>query len=518
MIEKGPSSTAGDLLGLLVTELGLSVRSENVLRKIGIKNIGVLALVDEAVMLSWRNFGKKSLRELKEKLESLGLSLGMSADELEQLSHGGLTGDLAAQVSQSRWEKIQADWPNRSQEIRDNVDLASLAKMVAFDFPDNFSRVLACDIVALEYSALVTFLKASGGEVRLLRMFESVLLRKSPADILNRWRVPLDYPVSITWFSARVIIFCEKRNITTIGKLISYCLEYGDRGLLSQRNLGRRSVGEINAFLTAIKKCDTEATRLWIPLARECSGLSLSSAVSRQVASLNPKNRRMMHRRFVIGMTLEESAESEKLTRERTRQIERDSLIGPLKQLMDWFVIDQQILMQKWIHGEPLSSALGPFQNRDDETLAIGAIISIFEEHPQGVAAKLERDLMLNSLLKKLLNSWGFQHTGVDLQGFLDREIPGNLHTAFSELLFNRPGIAIDHGSGRVTPERGSLRRLVTGILAAEDVPMPVSRLLALLHGSPFHGDVTKEKLLRNYRGWLERHQDLPQDKIIWDE
>ena len=133
MIVKGQSTTAVDLLGLPVTELGLSVRSENVLRKIGIKNIGVLVLVDEAVMLSWRNFGKKSLRELKEKLESLGLLLGMSAVELEQLSHGGLTGDLATQVSKTRWEKIQADWPNRSQEIRDNVDLASLAKIVSFD-------------------------------------------------------------------------------------------------------------------------------------------------------------------------------------------------------------------------------------------------------------------------------------------------------------------------------------------------------------------------------------------------
>jgi DNA-directed RNA polymerase subunit alpha len=47
--------------------------------------VGQLAMKSEAEMLKYRNFGKKSLNEIKEKLTALGLSLGMTfdADALE---------------------------------------------------------------------------------------------------------------------------------------------------------------------------------------------------------------------------------------------------------------------------------------------------------------------------------------------------------------------------------------------------------------------------------------------------
>ena len=46
-----------------------------------ITTVGELAMKTEQEMLKYRNFGKKSLNEIKEKLEALGLSLGMKFDE-----------------------------------------------------------------------------------------------------------------------------------------------------------------------------------------------------------------------------------------------------------------------------------------------------------------------------------------------------------------------------------------------------------------------------------------------------
>jgi DNA-directed RNA polymerase subunit alpha len=43
--------------------------------------VGELIMKSEAEMLKYRNFGKKSLNEIKEKLEEIGLSLGMKVDE-----------------------------------------------------------------------------------------------------------------------------------------------------------------------------------------------------------------------------------------------------------------------------------------------------------------------------------------------------------------------------------------------------------------------------------------------------
>ncbi|MSU61454.1 MAG: DNA-directed RNA polymerase subunit alpha [Pedosphaera sp.] len=68
------------LLNMSVNEIELSVRAANCLNNANITTVGQLAMKTEAEMLKYRNFGKKSLNEIKEKLTSLGLTLGMNID------------------------------------------------------------------------------------------------------------------------------------------------------------------------------------------------------------------------------------------------------------------------------------------------------------------------------------------------------------------------------------------------------------------------------------------------------
>jgi DNA-directed RNA polymerase subunit alpha len=65
------------LLNMSVNEIELSVRAANCLNNANITTVGQLAMKTEAEMLKYRNFGKKSLNEIKDKLLQLGLSLGM---------------------------------------------------------------------------------------------------------------------------------------------------------------------------------------------------------------------------------------------------------------------------------------------------------------------------------------------------------------------------------------------------------------------------------------------------------
>lgn len=64
-----------------VDSLDLSVRAMNCLNNANIKLIGELCMKTETRMLKYRNFGKKSLDEIKEKLESMNLGLGMTFSE-----------------------------------------------------------------------------------------------------------------------------------------------------------------------------------------------------------------------------------------------------------------------------------------------------------------------------------------------------------------------------------------------------------------------------------------------------
>ncbi len=68
-----------------VEELELSVRSYNCLQKANIKTIRELVTKTDSEMLKTRNFGRKSLNEIKQILGEMGLSLGMSEDDIKHL-------------------------------------------------------------------------------------------------------------------------------------------------------------------------------------------------------------------------------------------------------------------------------------------------------------------------------------------------------------------------------------------------------------------------------------------------
>jgi DNA-directed RNA polymerase subunit alpha len=65
-------------LNIAIQELELSVRAGNCLESVKIDTVGQLVKYTEADLLKIRSFGKTSLREIKRKLEDIGLSLGMT--------------------------------------------------------------------------------------------------------------------------------------------------------------------------------------------------------------------------------------------------------------------------------------------------------------------------------------------------------------------------------------------------------------------------------------------------------
>jgi DNA-directed RNA polymerase subunit alpha len=69
-----------------VDELELSVRSANCLQNANIRLIGELVQRTESEMLKTKNFGRKSLNEIKEVLASMGLSLGMRVENFPERS------------------------------------------------------------------------------------------------------------------------------------------------------------------------------------------------------------------------------------------------------------------------------------------------------------------------------------------------------------------------------------------------------------------------------------------------
>jgi DNA-directed RNA polymerase subunit alpha len=74
-------SRKNQILETPISDFELSVRSRNCLRKMNIRTLGDLLNITEAELLSYKNFGETSLREIKSVLESKGLRLGMALED-----------------------------------------------------------------------------------------------------------------------------------------------------------------------------------------------------------------------------------------------------------------------------------------------------------------------------------------------------------------------------------------------------------------------------------------------------
>ncbi len=91
------SDKLNDNLMRSVEELELSVRSANCLANANIRHIGDLVQRTESEMLKTKNFGRKSLKEIKEILGEMGLSLGMKLDSWS--SKSGFASGAASHAS-----------------------------------------------------------------------------------------------------------------------------------------------------------------------------------------------------------------------------------------------------------------------------------------------------------------------------------------------------------------------------------------------------------------------------------
>lgn len=108
---EGDEDALLEKLCLGIDEIELSVRSANCLTGANIETLAELVCIPERRMLEFRNFGKKSLNEIKAKLQDMGLHLGMD------LSNFGITAEnVKERIKEFRIEKLAKKEPVKVEE------------------------------------------------------------------------------------------------------------------------------------------------------------------------------------------------------------------------------------------------------------------------------------------------------------------------------------------------------------------------------------------------------------------
>jgi len=115
-----------------ISDFELSVRSRNCFKKMGINTLGDLANITEVELLSYKNFGETSLREIKVILESKGLRLGSAVEEEQLSSAEASDGALAEDEDEGLLSKPIDDLrlSVRARKCLQKLDIRTLGDLV----------------------------------------------------------------------------------------------------------------------------------------------------------------------------------------------------------------------------------------------------------------------------------------------------------------------------------------------------------------------------------------------------
>ena len=132
-----------------VTDFELSVRARNCLKKMNIRTLGDLVRTSEATLMSYKNFGETSLKEIKEMLTAKNLSLGQALEEglaeemtLVAFATRGRSSSATVEVKEEVLNMLvsQVDFSIRVQRALETIAVHTLGDLIAKTEAD----LLAC--------------------------------------------------------------------------------------------------------------------------------------------------------------------------------------------------------------------------------------------------------------------------------------------------------------------------------------------------------------------------------------
>jgi hypothetical protein len=208
-----------------------------------------------------------------------------------------------ALVSRAR----QAGW------IQTEIKMTTLAQRVGLEWHSTYSHDLLSKYLALDGAGLtglrdvgpviinsvILIVERALKEVTVKgnRILEREIMSEviDPRQTLAEWRVPLDLPCRFMNLPERIQSKCrEEWEVRDLGDLLDFLDTEGFSFLARCRNLGSKSVAELEQFVIALKYKDPAAVSKVLPLADSGNGLSLGNALRGHLHRMIPSHRRVL--------------------------------------------------------------------------------------------------------------------------------------------------------------------------------------------------------------------------------
>lgn len=252
-----------------------------------------------------------------------------------------------------RWDEV-AGRAHKAGWAQSQIKMTSLAKLVGVEWHSTYAHDVLSEYLAYDGTALTraryigpiiiktlcavlerTLDMTTGGNQRLKREIMGEVT--DPRQTLADWQVPLDLPCSFLILPERLQRVCrEEWNVRDLGDLLEFVDAKGFGLILKWRNLGRKTVAELEQFVNALKDRDRLMASKVLPLDDSGKGLSLSKALKAQLNRLSPGNRKIIE--LCLGDGLSAAACGERMgLSSALAGIVRKAFVQSARDWLGWF-------------------------------------------------------------------------------------------------------------------------------------------------------------------------------------
>lgn len=269
------------------------------------------------------------------------------------------------------------------------------------------------------------------------------------------------FPLTLSFCASRTKTLFESVSLRTPNDLVGWYEEFGERGVLTQGNTGRKTLTEIQQIYGGWKHCDLTRLQTLLPIDEQLE-FTLQDYILGYYSRLKEDYQAALYLRLVEQYTLEECGSTLKVTRERIRQIER-TLLSNVELALEYFSEQREELFSSWQKSGNIPNDVKLSGN--DQAIYQGSIQACFERSNEGKEAIAHNEETTESLVQEIREQWSYYCDGVTVTEFLQNKGLSNYKENVLESAKNKSYFQYDESTDKLTPAKALLKHAALACL-----------------------------------------------------
>ena len=320
-------------------------------------------------------------------------------------------------------------------------------------------------------------------------------------DVFEIYPKLKEVPLDLAPLSARALRFIEELQVQTVGDLLRKHADGNLTNALAHRNLGKRTLGEIEQILFAAQRGDLSALHEVLPVGSDGAPCPLRG-LELYLWNQNEMKARCLEVRLCEEKTLEEVASVVDVTRERVRQIE-GKYLDFVNKVLSRFPSWKEELFEVWKSGKNLFDH-NLLKNANSPLVACG-IWAALASSPQGKEWLEQARSLMEQWSEFIRQDWRFYTGQFRLDKFFENEERPDLILALAEYGVRQGIWVFDEETLTVIPESIVLKRAALAHLRHQyDPALNAERWLNELKACPAFEHTALGDLRNLYSNWKQ--------------